>query len=79
MWDILGDDYVVDEQFTNDGNEIVLVHMNVISSYMIFQKNSSLQNVVCQFVKCLNSTTSTTMENLLKTLIALANTWVKWK
>jgi hypothetical protein len=32
MQKILGDDNVVDEQFTNDGNETTIVHLNVISS-----------------------------------------------
>jgi hypothetical protein len=32
MREIFGNDYVVDEQFTYDGNETILVHVNVISS-----------------------------------------------
>jgi hypothetical protein len=32
MQEILGDDNMVDEQFTNDGNETIIVHVNVISS-----------------------------------------------
>jgi len=32
MQEILGDDNMVDEQFTNDGNETIIVHANVISS-----------------------------------------------
>jgi hypothetical protein len=57
MWDILGDDYVVDEQFTNDGNEIVIIHMNVTSSYMIFQKTFIIAKCclsICQMFKLHN-------------------------
>jgi hypothetical protein len=32
MQEILGDDNMVDEQFTNDGNETIIVLVNVISS-----------------------------------------------
>jgi hypothetical protein len=32
MQEILGDDNVVDKQFTNDGNETAIVHLNFISS-----------------------------------------------
>lgn len=77
MHKIIGDDYVADEQIVNDGNDTVLIQVNVVNL-----DNFSKDTHHCEmlFVNLSNiQIQQQAKEKLPTTLITLGSIKIKWK